>query len=919
MLRDPFYREIVARLTDRDGRIDPETFERCAADLLRAIYPRLVPVRGGSDAGMDGAVADGRGPPFPLICTTSDRVAENVRRSMRSHRADGGTRRNAVVATSRPLTPKRRANLFRLAAEEGFRLVQVHDQAAFADLLYRSPSWCRELLGLTSQPPALSVVPLSSRPLLGAVLVGRDPELEWLGGGAGDALLVGQPGAGKTHVLRTLAGRGGGLFVTAEDPGEIAAAIRAQAPAALFVDDAHRRRDLLLRLRHMRNEIGADFRILASCWPGERSDVAQTLGLANAAVRELQLLTRREIAEVIQGCGIAGPRPLLKELIDQAAGKPGLAVTLASLCLRDGVGDLASGAALFEDVRHTFQGLVGREAVEILAGFSVGGELGMSMDTVSTALGISVLGLRHAVERLAAGGVLRERSDGRLVVEPDALRHALIGAVFFCGATSLPIRPFLAVAPAPGVSALTLIGARSRGAAVPDSLLHELLFSSNDRRAWKEYASLGAEASRWVLEQRPGLLPEIAWIALHTVPEIATPRLLTLAVGDDRPLSSHPEHPLRRLRDWVRAGVPGTGEAVARREQLLGGVLAWHASGRAEPAVCLRAMAVAFDPRFEDQEGDPVEAMGFTLRFGGLLAEEIAAVSALWPRALPLLRACGLAHWVALRELIRDWAYPGITTRGKLQPGASEPMQALARRITADVLEISGGHAGVAGWIAGFVDHKGWEIPVPVDPVFEVLFPQRDHDDLREGAPRQIGAATALAREWTAAPPAVVAARIVTCARQAEGVGHGWPDWTGHVASRLAEAAEEPVAWAREMIAAGNAPSVVDPFLRRALRERLGDVEALWSECAAHPSLRRLAILAALREPAAPERLVERAISDLTGLADVIATECEMNHLPEDRLPRLLNHPDVVVAERTAWAIWHREPMGAVPEELRAG
>lgn len=63
MTRVPFYRSIIGRL---DGRLDPELFEQCAADLLRAIYPTLVPIRGGTDAGMDGAIADGEGEPFPL-------------------------------------------------------------------------------------------------------------------------------------------------------------------------------------------------------------------------------------------------------------------------------------------------------------------------------------------------------------------------------------------------------------------------------------------------------------------------------------------------------------------------------------------------------------------------------------------------------------------------------------------------------------------------------------------------------------------------------------------------------------------------------------------------------------------------------------------------------------------------------------
>ncbi len=55
MLKDPLYRAIEAGLQEP---LDPELFERCAADLLRSSYPGLVPVRGGGDAGMDGAIGE---------------------------------------------------------------------------------------------------------------------------------------------------------------------------------------------------------------------------------------------------------------------------------------------------------------------------------------------------------------------------------------------------------------------------------------------------------------------------------------------------------------------------------------------------------------------------------------------------------------------------------------------------------------------------------------------------------------------------------------------------------------------------------------------------------------------------------------------------------------------------------------------
>jgi len=56
--RDRFYQQIIERFK---GPIDPDLFEECVADILRADFPAIVPVRGGSDAGMDGAIADGKG------------------------------------------------------------------------------------------------------------------------------------------------------------------------------------------------------------------------------------------------------------------------------------------------------------------------------------------------------------------------------------------------------------------------------------------------------------------------------------------------------------------------------------------------------------------------------------------------------------------------------------------------------------------------------------------------------------------------------------------------------------------------------------------------------------------------------------------------------------------------------------------
>ncbi len=116
------------------GKLDPELFEQCAADVLRTIHPTLVPIRGGSDAGMDGAIAKKGGLPYPLVTTTSKKVSVNLERSLKSYVQHGGRRRSVVLATSQALTPQRRRSLEKAARKLGFHLLQIHDRPSFADL-----------------------------------------------------------------------------------------------------------------------------------------------------------------------------------------------------------------------------------------------------------------------------------------------------------------------------------------------------------------------------------------------------------------------------------------------------------------------------------------------------------------------------------------------------------------------------------------------------------------------------------------------------------------------------------------------------------------------------------------------------------------------------------------------------------------
>ena len=443
---------------------------------------------------MDGGVGDEEGEPYPLVTTTAKNVVGNLTRNLKKYVSEGGSRRKAILATSQELTPQKKKNLYKRANELGFTLVNIHDKTDIALRLYRRPEWCRELLGLTGNPPPLSVVPKSTRPSFEQPVVGRNETLAWLQGLSGDAVLSGQPGSGKTFLLQKLVlEEDFGLFVVSSARAEIAAGIRAQQPKTIIVDDAHVAEELVKDLIQIRADLGAIFTILATSWPGDASRVAELLSLPAAHIHQLELLTREQMVEVVRGAGIYGPRELIRVLVDQSEGRPGLASTLVHLCLIDGVQDVVRGDALGRTFVGAFERLVGKQVKQLLAAHAVGGNRGLPMSVVARALGIPILDAQQMLVKLAAGGVLEESGEN-LSVRPPSLRAVLLRDVFFSGATSLPFEVIMGLlnqAPSLPDAAESIFAAKARGASVPFSLLTNLVEQTNQ---WKPFAWSGPDA-----------------------------------------------------------------------------------------------------------------------------------------------------------------------------------------------------------------------------------------------------------------------------------------------------------------------------------------------------------------------------------------------------------------------------------------
>ena len=469
MVRDPLYRSIEKGL---DERLDPGLFERCAVELLREVYPGLVPVTGGDDGGMDGAISfyagetRPRGEPIPLIVTTAKNVLANLKRNLDSYRSTGGSARQAVLATSQALTPLKRRNLEKRAKELRFTLRNIHDRDDFVGRLYRNPVWRKELLGLTGDLPALSALPdgRHARPYM--ELVGREDEMDWLRRISGDAVIVGQPGVGKTALLEELAREGGGLFpvltwtrsgtaVTSGDIRRIADAYRAERPPRIFVDDAHLRKALIKSMVRVRDEIGAEFAIVATTWPSHENEVRRELYCPTDRVMSVGGLDRQTAGRIVRQVNAGFSEELIGEILNQSvdnlpgddprtpeclAGgriRPGLAVMLARCSDLGDVTELTTGKLLLEEVRKDAR-LTGSQ-LDHLATFALGGSAGMKLAEAAEALDTSKTMVRQSLLRVSGTGIWRETQKGAATIHPWHLRQVLVKRTFFSGASSLPL------------------------------------------------------------------------------------------------------------------------------------------------------------------------------------------------------------------------------------------------------------------------------------------------------------------------------------------------------------------------------------------------------------------------------------------------------------------------------------------------
>lgn len=930
--KDPHYRKILEAL---DGPLDPHLFEECAQDLLRDVYPYLVPIPGGDDAGMDGAIADGEGEAYPLVATTDQSPIRNLTRSLDSYSEAGGERRKVVMATSTELSPRQRRNLEERAREQGFTLVQLFEQRALADRFYRCSRWAKELLGVTGRPAALSAVPVSRRPLREDVeLIGRSDDLAWLRDTPGDRILVGQPGSGKTFLALQLVREGQALFLTDDDSTNIANAVRDLEPSVIVVDDAHVDLGQLEELHRLRREVHADFEILAITWPGQEDDVAAALGeLPSSQIRKLEGLTRREIVEVLHGLGIRLPDddPHLRHLVAQTANKPGLAVTLGSLWLRGEWGDIVSGRAIRQSLIPTLKRVLEADPVPLLACFALGGAGGVEMEVVREFLELDRNTMHRRTTAASHGGVLTVNRYSRdrqcLVVEPEALRAPLLQEVFFGDGPTLPWRDLLGRVEDRSAAIDGLATAAFRGMEIPRDELRGLVGAAGTARAWEELAYLDEGEARWVLENSPRL-KDVANACLERAPRHTVQRLLEEAAQGPTESGNqgHQEWPLQLLREWVQELTDDSvfvEQSLARRRLVIEEALCSvdRDEGR---RVALHACFVALTPKLYRTRLAFSNTRAVT-RFGLLPVSAVAEVSDLWEQVSSEISEEHYDRevWRQLEEMIRQWAKPKVFSDSELDSGAlSEEDFAAYRSIAAQMLEaltpLSKEHPGVAVLLGDLSQSIDLDLALTGDADFELLYsspPAVDPAQYLEERRKREEKIRAFAEDWRRRPPEDVARQLQEYRREAErflAPGAGLHHL--HVLYReLARLVEVPVVWIGALIKHEVPPDFLAPFLERVLDDGTALDEVI-QKCLDHPKYAAAGAIAALQAEDLQPQILNLALAAV--FPHDVLDSCIRQALPPATLSRLLLHPRKETSIAAVIGEWIAEPGETIRGEV---
>ena len=774
----------------------------------------------------------------------------------------------------------------------------------------------------------MSQFPKSRRPILGDQILGRDHVVRWLLERPGDCLLVGSPGSGKTFLLRGLVQQGTALFLVGDDPTQVANDLRELTPAAVIIDDAHIDPEQLDHFIQLRQEVRSDARIIATSWPSRADEIRNALQVGTGEVRNLDspddLIDADTMIQIIKSTGLAGPDELLGCIRRQAPERPGLVATLAHLCLAGDVGRVVSGDELVDQLAPQLHRMLGYDALRLLAPFALGGDAGVCPDRVASALGISLLDVSADLAQLGAAGIVREsrsvvdeivgvdtrvsRPAVPVAVVPPPFRWTLVQRVFFGETGSLPFDRFLALVESAEDALDTLMGARARGASIPD-LEHRLeqvvgrLPDHSSTSLWSKYASLGPSEARYVVERHPDRLLAVGRQALAQDPDRVIPLLLDRASAGEEPATADwlSEKPLDILTRWATGRSPTGQDLLYRRSSLLRAANRWWTRG-GDPNVAIRAICIALDPSASHATVDPGVGRTVTLHYDLLGLHAIESLKDLWPMVPEAVREADRPRWRDLKELAFNWLNPWPPPHGDISDELRVAMRSFGERMLRDLAEISRGHPGVQHDLRVTGRRVGLNLTVNLDPEFEALYQELESDEADKMM--KAGPPDSLLETWERRPLQEITRTLAKIESEADLAGIQYPRWSPYLCAALAKRVPQPVAVAEAFLDHELPSDLVGPFIRQAAVTNHPRWPVLVERCLDTADYRVLGFHAVVTHDTPPPELLDTALKDAGELPQQVEAFCLRGEVPPETLGRMFRSTDARVAVAAAIGYW---------------
>ena len=300
--------------------------------------------------------------------------------------------------------------------------------------------------------------------------------------------------------------------------------------------------------------------------------------------------------------------------------------------------------------------------------------------------------------------------------------------VFYDGPAALDIGRFLEIVEDRQDALHTLIGARSRGAAIPD--LEDRLELAGSPELWAAYARLGPVEARHALGSHPELIHEIARFR----PAQCSRDGDSHAPRPDgrRPTAVQASHRSDASINW-RSGrrvLNQTERASSkRRSALVRATAAWWKRSR-NGELAIRTFCVALLPGVEYSVLDPGIGNTVTRKSRMLSDADLRSLVELWPEVLTVVGESERVPWRELFDLMGAWLRPELRffPPVKFDRTTDDILRTFANTMIEDLATVSRRHPGVQHRI-GRLAHDIPRAPeLCLDPQFEVLYPSESTD-----------------------------------------------------------------------------------------------------------------------------------------------------------------------------------------------